>query len=98
MSTFNNNPGIPLDNFIIGSQTVYLPIEFRRGLGYSPASGPSVGGTNYTDYNPMIYSSTFFGSRVKEFMIPMIKSAGHIVWDQEQNSTTSPALKPSNSR
>ena len=50
----------------------YLPIQFTRGLGYSPASGPPEGGGNFTSYNPHIYSSTFFGYDVKGAMIPSI--------------------------
>ncbi len=43
-----------------------LPITFRSGLGYSPASGPQVGGIGLgINGDPSIYSSTFFGSDVK---------------------------------
>lgn len=42
-----------------------VPKTYVPGLGYSPASGPAVGGGFGVDYSPEIYSSTFFGSDVK---------------------------------
>lgn len=43
-----------------------LPFQYRTGLGYSPASGPQVGGAGLGVMgDPSIYSSTFFGSDVK---------------------------------
>lgn len=47
-------------------EPLYLSKYYEPGLGYSTSSGPPVGG--YGPANPRIYSSTFFGSDVKDLL------------------------------
>ncbi len=53
---------------------ITVPKYYIAGLGYSPSSGPAVGGgSGYGfKYGPEIYSSTFFGSDVKS-LLPAFK-------------------------
>lgn len=46
------------------SSGLKVPLNYKPGLGYSPASGPPMGG-QWMQASPEIYSSTFFGSNVK---------------------------------
>lgn len=46
---------------------IVVPQYFTEGLGYSPASGPAVGGGGPVSYSPAIFSSTFFGSDIRLF-------------------------------
>jgi hypothetical protein len=48
-----------------------VPKIYTKGLGYSPASGPQVGGLDISA-NPYVYSSTFFGSDVKGLLPPIV--------------------------
>lgn len=50
---------------------IVVPKYYKAGLGYSPASGPQVGGLG-VGANPREYSSTFFGSDVKNLLPPTL--------------------------
>ena len=52
------------------SNGISVPKIYRPGLGYSPASGPQVGGLG-VNANPHEYSSTFFGDNVKA-LFPLV--------------------------
>ena len=51
------------------SNGIIVPKYYNPGLGYSPASGPPVGGLG-VGANPRVYSSTFFGDDVKALLPP----------------------------
>jgi hypothetical protein len=52
------------------SNGITVPKTYRPGLGFSPSSGPQVGGLG-VNANPSYYSSTFFGDNVKA-LFPLI--------------------------